>query len=679
MREAVERGQDTRARKKPLWRRLSRQAARTPAQEQLPSLGSEVGGFRLEAKLGEGGFGTVYRARRGGMLYAVKFLYLPAVEPWAWRELEVMLQLRRVGWMAVEGHGRWPDRNPRFLFLAMPYVRGTPLFDWLREKNPTGRRMAEVVVPLARQIGEVHRAGVVHRDVKGANVLVRKKDGQPVLVDFGVGTYPGAPEVTLPFMLPGTALYRSPEMIRFRRQTRGYDRYQPTPGDDLWALGVLLYCMLTGDYPFQGGDAGDLAEAILHFAPVAPHERNPRVPRALSELCLRMLEKAREARYPDAEAVAVALEAALAEADASWEVPLGEAWGPDNATTPVEVSLDLYAGLARWHRLQEYERQHLRRGVPASGVEATTPLPPTLDAPSTGERTDVEEEPPAPQPPRRTPPRRALAWAVLALLLACMAVLAVWRFRAGTESTPPVATFPVAPAPTTPEVRKLAPAGKSLEGSADAAPSRAPTPAPVASTTLPKEDTRVKTSRKAPAPRQEKQKTKDTGSMVVKAGAVAACTALSACAGPTLPQVRPMPPPAECPPDAVETMKELGIRIGVNKTVMIPGGWMADGRRYMPVREGPGGITMEFDETGTKLPNGTLLSGELFFGQERVYGRFTQAHTPNGPTYPICMVLTGRTAAFGPGVPTEEVMPGDSPGTFKLFFSQGVTPVERFE
>ncbi len=152
MREAEERGQDTGARK-PSRRRLPREAARTPVEEQLPPLGTEVGGFRLEAKLGEGGFGTVYLAWRGGRPYAVKFLYLPAVEPWAWRELEVMLQLRRAGWVVVEGHGRWPDRAPRFLFLVMPYVRGTPLFDWAREKNPNARQVVEVAVPLAGSSG----------------------------------------------------------------------------------------------------------------------------------------------------------------------------------------------------------------------------------------------------------------------------------------------------------------------------------------------------------------------------------------------------------------------------------------------------------------------------------------------------------------------------------------------
>jgi serine/threonine protein kinase len=142
-----------------------------------------VGGFLLEARVGSGSFGTVYRARRGGRPYALKFLHLPSTERWAWRELEVLLRLRRVGWVAIEGHGLWPDQQPRFLFLALPHVEGRPLFEWARRHDPTARRLVEQLRPLARQIGEAHR---------------------------------GKAQV-------------------------GNGRYRSTPGDDLWALGVVFY------------------------------------------------------------------------------------------------------------------------------------------------------------------------------------------------------------------------------------------------------------------------------------------------------------------------------------------------------------------------------------------------------------------------------------------------------
>jgi serine/threonine-protein kinase len=286
-------------------------------------------------RLGEGGQGTVYRARRGGRLYAIKFFPLE-LDDWAWRELEVRLRLRRMG-MKMLGCGLYPHTRPRFVYLVMPYVRGRPLYTWARERNSTARDAARLVLEVARQLVGVHAAGVVHRDVKGANVLVRQKDGRPVLVDFGVGTYVGAPEITHPLVLPGTRHYRSPEALRFRRERAG-EHSPARTSDDLWALGVLLYWLLTGSYPFETSDPradeGALADVILKEEPEPPHMRNPRVPRALSELCLRMLEKSPQARFPDARAVCAELEAVLAEADGTWDVPLCELRGDAAETSP---------------------------------------------------------------------------------------------------------------------------------------------------------------------------------------------------------------------------------------------------------------------------------------------------------------------------------------------------------
>jgi serine/threonine-protein kinase len=608
-----------------------------------PRVGDTVGGFHLEAKLGEGGYGVVYRARRGGRLYAVKFLYLPRVEAWAWRELEVMLRLRRVGTLRLEGHGRWPDHSPLFLFIAMELVEGRPLYDWARRHNPTARQVAQVLRELARQLVAVHGAGVVHRDVKGANVLVCEADGEPVLVDYGVGTYAGALEVTGP-VVPGTALYRSPEALRSRRARQKGERHEASARDDLWALGVVLYWLLTGVYPFdvkvtwnEDADRQALEEAILHEAPLPPHERNPRVPRALSEVCLRLLEKAPEARYPDAQAVGAALEAALAEADVAWEVPLCEAYGPDTLTTPLEAELKGEEEAARWHRLDEYERRHPRRGEPSTREASPSPGP-------------VPASPPA-----RWPGGGAVAGAVVALGL--LAVLLATR--SGPVSGQEVAS----------------PSGP-LEGGASAAPSGASTPAPVASTTLP-QDMRVKTPRKASPPPHGTRRAHGSGSTAAeRAGAaLLLCTLASGCPGPTAPQVRPLPPPAECPPGAVQAMKELGFTFGKRRGALFPNEDFGT-QRFIPVREGPG-TTMELDQTGTKLPDGTVVSGELFFGQDRIHGRFTQAHTPQGETYPVCLVLTDRNSNIGLGA--DNVKPGKEPGTALVVDSEGVMAVERFE
>ncbi|HYO59771.1 serine/threonine protein kinase [Archangium sp.] len=396
-------------------------------------------------RLGEGGQGTVYRARRGGRLYAIKFFSL-ALDDWAWRELEVRLRLRRVGTMRVLGCGLCPLTRPRFVYLVMPYVHGRPLYDWAKKRNTTARDAARMVLEVARQLVSVHAAGVVHRDIKGANVLVSQEDGKPVLVDFGVGTYVGAPEITHPLALPGTRHYRSPEALRFRRERAG-EHSPARTSDDLWALGVLLYWLLTGSYPFDTSDPrtdeGTLANVILKEEPEPPHARNPRVPRALSELCLRMLEKSLQARFPNARVVCAELEAMLTEADGTWDVPLCEAWGPDAAPMPQEEGLDLGDWPDKARRLKLYARLHTRRGQPVPLLEEAS-----------------------------TPPRAPEAWGSAALALVFMGLLLLLLLHS--------------PASPTPEMSS---------------------PAPVASATHRKDGTRLRTPKQIPPRQREQQET----------------------------------------------------------------------------------------------------------------------------------------------------------------------------
>ena len=634
------------------WRPWWRGWEKSP-RGHLPEPGMEVAGYRLESRLGGGGQGTVYLARREGRPYAVKFLPLPHTGDWAWRELDVLVRLRWAGVVTLEGCGKWPAHRPCFLFIVTPYVKGRPLYDWAREHNPTAREAAWVVRWVAGQLAPVHRAGVVHRDVKGDNLLVRQEDGRPVLVDFGVSTYEGAPHHTPPLALPGTPRYRSPEALRFRREHLG-EHSPARTSDDLWALGVVLYWLLTGAYPFdkEGADEGALADVILYQEPEAPHTRNPRVPRALSELCLRMLRKEPGERYADAEAVDAALGAVLEEADGTWEVPLGEAWAPGNATTEGGDewgdAVDWELEDARSRRLERYEARGPVRGRPPPGVAFQ-------------------------------PRSWAAAWMAGAVLVLGLAGwLAVHSFP---PPMTPEATLPSEFFPLTLEFpgQEVAPPWRPPEGGRGAAPTGATTPAPVARATRSQEDTRVKTARKTPAAQQKKQQPQETGTPAGKVGtALLTCALASGCPSPTtLPPARQLPAPTECPPGAVQTMKELGIPFDDTRGADFIGEGPEMGLgKLILVREGPG-TTVDYDETDTKLPGGTTLSGELFLGEERVYGRFTKAHTPNGRTYPVCMVLTDRSSRVGALL--SDVRPGEGPDTFRLFSLQRVQAVERFE
>jgi serine/threonine-protein kinase len=580
----------------------------------LPPVGTTGGGYYLEAKLGRGGQGTVYRARRGGRWYAVKFIYLPVAGKWSRRELEVLPRLERVGVVRLEGHGKWPDLCPLFLFIAMEYVPGLPLYAWERKHRPTARQVATVLLELARQLAAIHAEGVVHRDVKGPNVLVRP-EGQPVLVDFGVSTWPSASRVTGP-LPPGSWPYRSPEVWRFLRERQPGARYTSSPLDDLWALGIALYRLLTGAYPFDERDEPSQQDAVLTHHPEPPHVRNVRVPRALGELCLRLLDKAPEARFPTAEALEKALTEALAGADGAWDVPLRDEHAPEDALE-----------------------------------ELPTPQPSTLTAPdTTGEALPVRPLASTETPHTRGTFRRQ-ALGALGVVLVAQGVLALLL---ATRTPSPPAPAPSAPPPKSWHLsaleglgapgQEVAPPWEWPEGGGGTALREAATPVPVASATRP-QDPRVKTPKAPPAsqlPPQEKQ----TSTSAAKVGtALLACALASGCPGA---QVRPVTPD-DCPPGAQEAMKKRYM----DETGR--GFFEQHQQGLSTVHKGPGATILLARRWGD-APPGTELTGELFFGEERVYGRFTQARIRGGDWFPVCvqlranddtlgLIIRGRTAA----------------------------------
>jgi serine/threonine-protein kinase len=254
-----------------------------------------------------------------------------------------------------------------------------------------------------------------------------------------------------------------------------------------------------------------------------------------------------------------------------------------------------------------------------------------------------------------------LAWAGALLLVGAWVLLEVTSLV-----TPVLRTREV----TTGSGQEVAFGGWPLEGAGGAAPPWASTPAPVASATRP-EDTRVKTPQQAPTP-EEKQPRRQTARTL--AATTAACAVLSGCPSPVVhSQVRPAPPPEDCPPGSLEAMEQLGLRMGDNELVVLPGEDLIN--KVVTVREGPG-ATAEFRGGGGwgKLRAGAVFSGRLIFGEKRVYGRFTQVLTTEGKTYPVCMQLAESLSSVG-------VEMKSTPGTdtARIWTDYGLMPVERFE
>jgi hypothetical protein len=167
-------------------------------------------------------------------------------------------------------------------------------------------------------------AGGVHRDIKGGNIRVSLEGARAVLMDFGAGTYAGAAPLTKGALPPGTEEYRSPEALEYvlQRPRDATETYVAQPADDVFALGVCAYRMVTGWYlPPLEVKPGEGPWHLEWRVPRPPVEMNPKVDPLLSELILRMLARRPEER-PPAEELANALEQAARKAGPSADTPL---------------------------------------------------------------------------------------------------------------------------------------------------------------------------------------------------------------------------------------------------------------------------------------------------------------------------------------------------------------------
>src|SRR5262249_39131104 len=159
------------------------------------------------------------------------------------------------------------------------------------------RQAAEWMVPLALAMDAAHRAGIVHRDLKSANILFTA-DGIPKITDFGLAKRLEMDEgQTHTGQVMGTPSYMAPEQARGETKNVG-------PTADIYALGAILYDMLTGRPPFKGTSAIETVKQVIEAEPVSPSRIQFRVPRDLETICLKCLQKEPRKRYATARELA---------------------------------------------------------------------------------------------------------------------------------------------------------------------------------------------------------------------------------------------------------------------------------------------------------------------------------------------------------------------------------------
>jgi serine/threonine-protein kinase len=266
-----------------------------------PLPGSVLSGrYRIEAPVGEGGFGRVYRAfdlelqRPVAVKVTRPERIIPTQGEGLLEEARRAAQLRHPSIVAVYDVGQ----DTGALFIVSDLIEGSNLAEVIATKRPSPQEAARLLADIADALQFAHEQGFIHRDIKPANILVDQR-GRPFLTDFGLAT--STDRISdMKDASSGTLAYMAPEQVAGENHLLG-------PGTDVHALGVVLYELLTGKHPFSSMTLNGVRESILFRIPEPVQAINPAVPAALARIVLRCLAKHPADRFRSASELAEAL------------------------------------------------------------------------------------------------------------------------------------------------------------------------------------------------------------------------------------------------------------------------------------------------------------------------------------------------------------------------------------
>lgn len=327
-------------------------------------LGRVVAGrYRLEALLGEGGMGVVYRARH---VLIDRVVALKLIRPdlrgethlraWMLREARAANRVDHAHIVEIHDVGETEEGE---LYLVMEYLTGTSLSSEVAKGQLPLARAVDILEQMTAALSRAHDLGVVHRDLKSDNIMLTVRGGRRDFVkilDFGLAALARDPRLAPKGAVFGTPEYMSPE------QARGDDAI---PGSDLYALGILFFEMLTGQLPFRSSDRDTLLEMQRSSPPPRPTTFRKDMPEAGERIILRLLEKDPRRRFRDGHHLAEELKALQRTLPSTtWEVqqqaePPPAAAPPPPAPTP---------GVVEWSRRAAYFARMVARAYPNGRV-----------------------------------------------------------------------------------------------------------------------------------------------------------------------------------------------------------------------------------------------------------------------------------------------------------------------
>ena len=565
----------------------------TSALVRLPA-GMAFGGWHVLKELGNGGFAVVYLVEQSGRPYALKLARHreasgdeKQTHRRVLRELSIVTMLNHPNIVSHRGSGYAEVGN---VFLVLEYVDGWTLGEWKERKHPTAQEILRVFVKIASALAYMHSRGVLHRDLKLSNVLIRKSDGEPVIIDFSCATYTQADDLTESGLPPGTDRYRAPEQFSFLREHKEEHRarYAFQVADEIFAVGVMLYELLTDPRPTEHRHRAALNNPI--DAPPPARKMNARVPEPVSDLVGSILSRDPAKRPVDTEALRRELEELLADPGADYAAPV-------------------------------HPPSEQRRPEPSEG-----------------------ESPVTLEPTSKPRPRRLGALAAGAAAVVLAAVVALWGLPGkmpAPTAEPPVAarsdppTLPSEPPKTvSPDMSSPAPIAPGDAG---------PSPAAVS-----EEGSTVKTQ----PPEAPKQARTGRGQKTPPMPDVCKALPLVAALAAGCPGVQVRPEPFECPSGAAQAMREeLRWRIGEPISLNIDDRHAGDELLWFSAGSDVVGVVpkgVNDPRQREVAPPGTrFLGGKVYLIPERTPGggpgrvivKYDRVKVPGKDELPVCFVV----------------------------------------
>jgi eukaryotic-like serine/threonine-protein kinase len=504
------------------------------------------------------------------------------------------------------GYGYVPDKASGNVYLVLDYVDGWTLAEWIERKHPTVHEVLSVFVKIAAALAHMHSRGVLHRDLKLANVLIRKSDGEPIIIDLGSASHTLAEDLTEEGLPPGTDRFRAPEQFKFLREHKEEHRarYAFQVSDEIFAYGAMLYDLLTDPRPTE-----DRAREPLNNTRRTPEPAstlNPRVPVAVSDWVESLLARDPSRRPVDTEA----LRREAAE----------------------------LAGVTAAEYLEPVHPPSEQRQPAPSEAGEPVALEPTQKRPWAALRAFVEG-----LGSRKVAAGGGLVAACLAVALA----LSLWPGDVPTPAPASAPSLPVAPVPLTAGPMALLGSPAALSTTA---PARAVDRGPAATADTQKEGSTVTTQKpeapkQARTPRAEKQPPSAAvcGTLAFFAAVAAGCTGIP---------IRPEP--FECPERTQKVMRDqLGWELDLDSfTIALDDRFERDSRAVFRPGAEVVGITPESGLTPVtrqKAPPGTKFWGRVYVDpqDETAKGRgepaallvkYDRAKLPGKEEVPVCII-----------------------------------------